>query len=217
MRLRFGDCLLDSGTREVLRGGEAVGLSPKAFQLLELLVRQRPNALSKEELHQGLWPDTFVADGNLANLVNELRTALNDDARHPKIIRTVQRYGYAFQAGVESLPEPGAPAAAGVAYRLIWGDREIALGQGENLIGRDQNAVVWVDDVSVSRHHARILIDESGARLEDLGSKNGTYHGGRKVGKVVPLKDGDALRLGSVAMIFRRLEAGNSTATVSKH
>ena len=174
MRLRFGDCLLDSGTREVLRGGSAVALSPKAFQLLDLLLLRRPNALSKEELHQSLWPDTFVADGNLANLVNELRTALGDDARLPKIIRTVQRYGYAFQAGVESVPEPGSHEAAGVAYRLIWGDREIALAAGENLIGRDQDAVVWVDDVSVSRHHARILIDDAGARLEDLGSKNGT-------------------------------------------
>lgn len=217
MRLRFGDWVLDSGTRELLRRGEAVALSPKAFQLLELLVRQRPNAVSKEELHQGLWPDTFVADGNLANLVNELRATLGDDARHPSILRTVQRYGYAFQAGAESLPEAGAPATTGVAYRLIWGDREIALVTGENLIGRDQNAVVWVDDVSVSRHHARILIDESGARLEDLGSKNGTYHRGQKVEKAVSLSDGDALRLGSVAMVFRRLEAGASTATASKH
>ncbi len=217
MRLRFGDCVLDSGTREVLRGGGPVALSPKAFQLLELLVRQRPNALSKEQLHHGLWPDTFVADGNLANLVNELRTALNDDARQPRIIRTVQRYGYAFQAGAESLPDAGVPGKAGVAYRLIWGDREIALGLGENLIGRDQDAVVWVDDVSVSRHHARIVIDESGARLEDLGSKNGTYRGDRKVAKPVSLSDGDALRLGSVAMVFRRLEAGASTATASKH
>ena len=81
--------------------------------------------------------------------------------------------------------------------------------EGENLIGRDQKAVVWVDDASVSRHHARILIDESGARLEDLGSKNGTYRGGRKVEKPRPLNDGDALRLGSVAMIFRRLRGGH--------
>ena len=68
----------------------------------------------------------------------------------------------------------------------------------------------------MSRHHARILIDESGARLEDLGSKNGTYQGGRRVGKPGPWNDGDALRLGSVAMVFRRLEAGASTATASK-
>ena len=108
MQLRFEDCLLDSGTRELLRGGAAVALSPLAFRLLELLVQQRPNALSKEELNRSLWPDTYVADGNLANLVNELRTALKDDARHPRIIRTIQRYGYAFQASGESVPGPGA-------------------------------------------------------------------------------------------------------------
>jgi DNA-binding winged helix-turn-helix (wHTH) protein len=217
MQLRFEDCVLDSGTRELHRGGAAVALSPLAFRLLELLVQQRPNALSKEELNRSLWPNTYVADGNLANLVNELRTALNDDARHSRIIRTIQRYGYAFQASGESVPGPGAPATASAAYRLIWGDREIALVAGENLIGRDQKAVVWVDDASVSRHHARILIDDSGARLEDLGSKNGTYRGGLKVERAVSLNDGDALRLGSVAMVFRRLEAGASTATASKH
>jgi DNA-binding winged helix-turn-helix (wHTH) protein len=215
MRLRFGDCLLDSGTREVFRGGEAISLSPKAFQLLELLVHHRPNALSKQDLHQGLWPDTFVVDGNLANLVSELRTALGDDRRQPRIIRTVQRFGYAFQAEAEGLPTPRVREAGGVAYRLVWGDREIGLVEGENLIGRDQEAVVWLDDVSVSRHHARIVIDGSGASLEDLGSKNGTYVRGKKIRARVPLRDGDAVRLGSVALVFRRFEAGASTETAS--
>jgi DNA-binding winged helix-turn-helix (wHTH) protein len=214
MQLRFEDCLLDSGTREVFRGERQVHLSPKAFQLLELLARSRPTAISKEEIHQRLWPGTFVADGNLANLVNEIREGLGDDARQPRIIRTVQRFGYAFEAKAESLP---APREGGVAYRLLWGDREIALAEGANLIGRDQDAVVWVDDVSVSRHHARIVIDASGARLEDLGSKNGTYVGSGKVGDAVSLRDGDAVRLGSVAMVFRRFEAGTSTETLSRN
>lgn len=216
MRLGFGQCILDLGTREVFRGGEAIALSPKAFQLLDLLVRRRPNAISKEDLHRALWPKTFVTDTNLANLVNELRAALGDDARRPRIVRTVQRFGYAFQASVETLPALKAGRATGLAYRLLWGDREIALADGDNLIGRDQEAVVWVDDVSVSRHHARIVIDGSGARLEDLGSKNGTYVGGRRIDTTAPLHDGDTVRLGSVALIFRRFEAGTSTATAPR-
>jgi DNA-binding winged helix-turn-helix (wHTH) protein len=217
MRLRFEDCLLDLGTRELLRGSETVGLPHKAFQLLELLLRQRPNAISKEDLHQGLWPDTFVVDGNLTNLVNQLRAALGDDSHNQRIIRTVQRFGYAFRAKTAELPAADAAesAGAGMVYRLLWRNREIALADGENLIGRDQGAAICVDEGSVSRHHARISIGRAGARLEDLESKNGTYVGGRKVKKPVPLKDGDSLRFGSVAMVFRRYEAGKSTETAS--
>jgi DNA-binding winged helix-turn-helix (wHTH) protein len=218
MRLRFGDCLVDLGTREVFRGGQAVTLSPKAFQFLDLLASRRPNAVSKEDLHRGLWPDTFVADGNLANLVNEVRTALGDDAREPRIIRTVPRFGYAFQASAEAESGGGAaPGEAAVfACRLVWGEREIALSAGENLIGREQTVRVWVDDGSVSRHHARIVVDASGASLEDLGSKNGTYLRGRKVDTPAALRDGDDIRLGSVVMTFRRFEEGKSTETLSR-
>src|SRR5262245_3542944 len=218
MRLRFGSCLLDSGTREVFRGDTQIHLSPKAYQLLALLAESRPNAISKEDLHQRLWPDTFVADGNLANLVNEVRSALGDDAREPRIIRTVPRFGYAFQASAEA--ETGGELVAGVtagfACRLVWGEREIALSTGENLIGREQTVSVWVDDGSVSRHHARIVVDASGASLEDLGSKNGTYLRGRKVDAPAALRDGDDIRLGSVVMVFRRFEEGKSTETLSR-
>jgi pSer/pThr/pTyr-binding forkhead associated (FHA) protein len=84
----------------------------------------------------------------------------------------------------------------------------------ENLIGRDESASIWVDDVSISRHHARIVIDSGGARLEDLGSKNGSYVRDRKIVGTVELSDGDAVRLGSVHLVFRRLDTV-STATVT--
>lgn len=96
MRLCFGDCVLDFGNREVFRGETLVRLSPKAFQLLELLATNRPNAVAKDKIHESLWPGSFVVDGNLANLIRELREAVGDDARQPRVIRTVQRYGYAF-------------------------------------------------------------------------------------------------------------------------
>ena len=104
MRLGFGEYVLDLGTRQVFRVAEEIPLSPKAFQLLELLVQRRPNAVSKEELQNALWPDTFVAETNLANLVSELRTAFGDEARQSHVIRTVQRFGYAFQAQARDLP-----------------------------------------------------------------------------------------------------------------
>ena len=219
MRLKFEDCVLDLDTREVLREGRAVSVSPKAFALLELLALRRPKALSKAEIHGALWPDTFVSETNLANLVVELRSALGDDAHEPRIVRTVPRFGYAFcaEARVDRESRDAAPAS-GVEHRLIWGRREIALVAGENLIGRDHSAVVWINDESVSRRHARILVSEDAARLEDLGSKNGTFLRGRAVTRPTRLQDGDEFTLGEVVapLRFHSFAGGATTRTGTK-
>src|SRR5262249_43043182 len=149
MRLRFGDCVLDSDTRELFRAGQSVAVAPKVFQLLEALLAERPRAVSKAALHEKIWPETFVSDANLAKLVADLRTALGDDAKSPRIIRTVQRFGYAFQAEVQ--PEAAAPAPAPSVFRIIWGEREVTLHEGVNVLGRDREAVLWLDVYSVSR------------------------------------------------------------------
>ena len=213
MKLSFEDCVFDSDTRQVSRDGEAISLSPKAFALLEILIRDRPKAVTREEIHGHIWPATHVSEANLANLVMELRAALGDSARRPRIIRTVSRYGYAFCAEAVHAKSGSRSTPSGAAYRLIWGRREIALNVGENLIGRDQEAVVWIDDESVSRRHARIHVDEGGATLEDLGSKNGTRVGDRKVEAAVPLADGDAIRVGSVSLTLRIYPMPDSTLT----
>jgi DNA-binding winged helix-turn-helix (wHTH) protein len=96
LKLRFDDFTLDDDTRQLLRPDREVHLSPKAFDLLAMLLAARPRALPKAVLHTGLWPDTFVSEANLAMLVAEIRSALGDDARTPRFVRTVQRYGYAF-------------------------------------------------------------------------------------------------------------------------
>ncbi|HKF44847.1 MAG TPA: winged helix-turn-helix domain-containing protein, partial [Thermoanaerobaculia bacterium] len=138
MRLIFGDCVVDSGTREIFRKGKLVTVTPKAFRLLEILAERRPNAVSKEELHRLLWPETFVSDANLPNLIVELRTALGDGARSQKILRTVPRFGYAFAADAAAAPQKGGTGLPlPFACRLLWGPREIALEPGENLIGRE--------------------------------------------------------------------------------
>ncbi len=210
MRLRFSDCLFDSETREVFRAEKPVHVSPKAFALLAVLIERRPKAISKDELHKLLWPETFVSDANLPNLVAELREALGDDAQKPRILRTVQRFGYAFRA--ETTGETVRPDAP--AFRLIWGDREIALRRGENVIGRDDAAALWIDDDLVSRRHARIVVDETGAVLEDLGSKNGTRLRGEKI-QSSRLVDEDLITIGPASMIFRVLHQTGSTASAS--
>jgi DNA-binding winged helix-turn-helix (wHTH) protein len=214
MRLVVSDWVFDSDTREVTRGRRAVPLSPKAFALLELLIRRRPKAVSKADIHEHLWPGTFVSPANLANLVVELRAGLGDDARKPRIVRTVPRFGYAFAADAAGEPD-NAPARSPAPFicRLVWGPREIALDPGENLIGRDQESVVWIDDASVSRRHARIAVGDAGAILEDLGSKNGTFVGGRKISKPARLADRDAIKIGPASMVFRLFKKTGPTAS----
>ena len=81
MRVAFHDFVADFDQRRLLAGEREIRLTPKAFQLLRLLIGSRPRALGKGELFAQLWPDTFVTENNLATLVAELRAALDDDAR----------------------------------------------------------------------------------------------------------------------------------------
>jgi len=219
MRLRFGDFVFDSDTREVIRGDEPLAISPKAFALLALLIESRPKAVSKEDLHHRLWPDTHVSDQSLGNLVVELRAVLGENARNPKIIRTVARFGYAFAARATTDRSGGGEfAASSVYYRLVWGRREISLETGDNLIGRDPEAVVWIDDESVSRRHARISIDDEGASIQDLGSKNGTAVGDKRILASVRLSHRDVVRIGPASLTLRILKRTASTrSTIKEH
>jgi DNA-binding winged helix-turn-helix (wHTH) protein len=210
--IRFGDYVLATEARELRRGDGPVALTPKAFQLLELLLEKRPRAVSKAQIHERLWPSTFVSEVNLASLAFEIRAAIGDDARHPRYIRTVRGFGYAF-CGEASAATVAGPAASGVVCRLFWGDREVALRPGENILGRSPAVAVWVDSTTVSRHHARIIVTGAEAALEDLGSKNGTTLNGRRVEAPTTLADRDEIRLGSVRILFRVVGEAGSTAT----
>jgi DNA-binding winged helix-turn-helix (wHTH) protein len=210
----FGDCVLDSGTRQLFAGGKEVHLQPKAYQVLELLLETRPKAVSKHDIHERLWPGTFVSDGTLTSLVAELRDAIGDDAHEPRFVRTVHRFGYAFSGVAHEVRDrlPVLPAP-GCVYWLLRGRRRIPLEPGESILGRDAGAGVYLDDPSVSRRHARILISADGATLEDLGSKNGTFLGERKIDLPEPLSDNDTLRIGSVALTIRIFPVSESTET----
>jgi DNA-binding winged helix-turn-helix (wHTH) protein len=206
VRVRFGPCLFDRDAREVRRDGVAQALSHKAFQFLELLLQERPRALSKQEIHERLWPDSFVSDSSLARLANEVRAAIGDDARTPRLLRTVHRFGYAFSGEVISDALTATPAP----FRLVWGDRQLPLLEGDNLLGRASDARVCIDLARVSRHHARIVVAAGRAVLEDLGSKNGTFLRGRLLMGRTELADGDEICIGPAVLVFRT-SSGNST------
>ncbi len=215
MTYRFDQFILDADTRRLLRQDHEVHLSPKAFDLLHQLIENHTRAMSKSELHDKLWPATFVQEANLAGLVAEIRRALDDSAEEPRFIRTVPRFGYWF-VGLEGSPASAAPSKVDgsapsrvegavpiVRFWLVWEARQVALNEGRNVIGRAPDAAIWIDAPGVSRQHACIHIDGSSAVLEDLGSKNGTHLRGVRLTASEPLSDGDQIRLGSVVLTFR--------------
>jgi DNA-binding winged helix-turn-helix (wHTH) protein len=211
VRLRFGECVLDTEARELRRGGVPRELSPKGLQFLELLLSSRPRAIAKQEIHETLWPETFVSDSSLARLASEVRSAIGDDARHPQLLRTVHRHGYAFSGTVAVGPADAGSRPA--PCRLVWGERQIPLLEGENLLGRGSEAAVRIDLGRVSRLHARITVEGERATLEDLGSKNGTFHRGRRLEVPVELTDGDEIGVGTVVLLFRAVHGDSTTET----
>lgn len=216
MRLVFGECEFDGGRRLLLRHGSVRPLSPKAYQLLEVLIDRRPEAVAKTELLERLWPDTFVSDASLHNLVAEIRAALGDASHMPRYIRTIPRYGYAFQADarlVDATQTTAGPALN--CPRLVLGDQEWLLAEGSNLVGRDRDCAIRVDSTTLSRHHARIIVADGEATVEDLGSKNGSQVNGRSISQPVRLQDHDQLQLGTVTMTYR--VAASLPSTVTRH
>jgi len=204
MLVRSGDLVLDFGKRLISYRGGVLRLTPKAFTLLEILVTNRSEVLSRAELQKRLWPDTFVVEANLTNLVSEIRSVTGDDPRRPRLIRTVHGLGYAFcgkVTRVEAANPQDAPAP--VCCWLQCGDQKVALAEGDHLIGRSPRSVLLLDCRDVSRKHARITVGPGSLTIVDLGSTNGTYVGSERVTSARPLRDGDQVRAGSVAFKVR--------------
>jgi DNA-binding winged helix-turn-helix (wHTH) protein len=205
MNTRFGDFRLDSDSRQLFRGHVEVHLSPKAFELLRMLVEARPKAVSKADLTERLWPATFVSEANLPVVIAEIRGVLGDTPRNSRFVRTVHRFGYAFGGSAIDVPssQPHSVPAGGRVYWLMSSTRRILLTQGESVLGRDPHVAIWLDAPGISRRHARILIANENATLEDLGSKNGTFIRDQRVTSPMALHDGDEIRLGSVFLTVR--------------
>jgi DNA-binding winged helix-turn-helix (wHTH) protein len=204
VRVTFADFSLDSATRELLQGGRALHLSPKAFDLMVLLLEHRPGVVDKETIREKLWPGTNVVDANLNNLASEIRSALGDDSQQPRFVRTVHRVGYAFCGAVEV---PAAEESSPGRMFLVWGERRILLTAQTQTIGRDPECAIWIDVPGVSRRHARIRLDHAiapaAAVLEDLDSTNGTFLDGKRVSKPMTLQDGQSIRVGEATLTFR--------------
>ena len=178
MRIRFASFTLDSETRQLFDESGEVRLTPKAFDLLVLLVQERPKVVHKRDLLARIWPDTHVVEANLNVLIGELRRALGDQTKEPRFIRTVHATGFAFAAETAA-DAPVSTRTSAFRCWLMWGDRRFVLAEGRNLIGRDPRCDVWLDASRVSREHARISVDEARepGSPRGHGSTNGTFVG----------------------------------------
>jgi DNA-binding winged helix-turn-helix (wHTH) protein len=208
MVTRFGSYQLDSQRRQLSRDGQVLHLTPKAYDLLLLLVDAAPRVIPKSEIHQGLWPSGVVTDATLAGLVKELRRVLSDSSDAAPIIRTAHRVGYALDVPVVRDCEPQRER-----HWLVAMDRRIALTQGANLIGRDPAANIWLDYATISRRHARVTVSPTGIVLEDLGSKNGTSLRGVPLTRTVALQNGDEFACGQLVITYVRSSTELPTAT----
>ena len=213
-RLRFGEFTVDTESRQLRQGESERHLSPKAFEFLCLLLENRPRALSKAELHERLWPATFVSDATLTSMVAEVRAALGQAAGPGGFVRTVHRFGYAFEGvASELLASPGPVLADRPRCWIIWEWGHVALTDGDHLLGRDGDVAVWLESPTVSRHHARIRVVGPEATVEDLGSKNGTFLHGERLTAPSLLADGDEICVGSVRVKFRLAGTSGPTET----
>jgi DNA-binding winged helix-turn-helix (wHTH) protein len=211
VKFRFADCTLDDSARTLARRGRGVHLAPKAFELLHLLLEHRPRALSKAELLERVWPGVFVSDASLAKVVSQIRQAIGDDDASPAV-RTVHGYGYAFAGAIEGAADE--PAQGRPVCWLFCGAREFPLREGEHIVGREPAAAVCLESPKVSRRHARLIVTATGATLEDLGSKNGSFVRGIRITGPTALESGDEACFGPFRLLFR--VAGDSGSTLSE-
>lgn len=211
MVIRFGEFEFDGDAHRLRRGCDEVRLDAKAFNLLGILLSRRPAVVPRKELHERLWPHTFVTGANLSAVVSQLREALGEDPED-RLIHSVQGFGYAF--GNEAVDESGAPTSTELGPTVIREGITFALRQGENILGRVEDGAVFVDEPSVSRRHARILLEGETATLEDLGSRNGTWLGTRRIDEPAVLEDGSSFRLGSALLEFHKASPRSDQAVV---
>jgi hypothetical protein len=207
MGLRFGEFSFDSAQRELRRNDTPIHLSRKAFDILGLLIDRRPKVVSKQDLLDQIWEGRAVEEENIKNLIAELRRALDDKSTAPRFIRTVHGIGYAFCC------QTGSPVAT-ASWAVLFDGRSIPIEE-EIVIGRSQKCQIRLHSNNASRQHARIRVGTSGASIEDLKSRNGTFVNGKRIDAPQSLQSGDNIVIGVDAMTIVTVDEP-MTATLAR-
>lgn len=204
MPTEFGPFKIDPQARQLFREGTELHLSPKGFDLLCLLLQERPKVVDRRELHARIWPNTHVVDANLNVLIAEIRKVLGDNAQQPRYVRTVHGVGFSF-CGTVAEGSAGSPTPNAMRCWLVSSEGTFRLREGENTVGRDPQCDVFLETPGVSRRHASLRLDSRTRTvvLQDLGSTNGTLLQGTPVTQATTLNDGDLVTVGSVDLRVR--------------
>ena len=198
--IRFGGFRFEVGPGRLWSGIREIRLTPKAAAVLRLLLTRAGQLVSKEELFASVWSDAAVRDDALTSCIQELRRALEDDARQPRFIETRHRRGYRFVAAAEEpavAPAAAAPAAsddiaaiAVLPFTDMSAERDqdyLCDGLAEELI----NALTHIDGLRVAARTASFQFRGAGADVRDVGLRLGV--GSLLEGSV--RKAGDRLRV----------------------
>jgi DNA-binding winged helix-turn-helix (wHTH) protein len=217
VKYAFGNVRVDADARSVSSDAGSLHLTRKAFDLLILLLASRPNAVSKAQIYDRLWPFVVVTESSLQTLVREIRQAIDEPGSGRSWIRTVYGLGYAFTGNVVLSAQPVDPMPiTRPAAWFIGESTRVGLFGGENILGRGAD-VIDIELPTISRRHARIVIKEDAITIEDLGSKNGTWLDGERLTGSRTLSDGNVVCLGSVRFTLRLFKPAASTASVDQH
>ena len=210
---RFGPFDLDTAAYSLRRDGRAVRLERIPMEILILLVRNAGMLVDRKAIYDALWGDGVFVDRDAAinTAIRKIRRALGDDSSAPRFVETVVGKGPRFTAAVRQ--EAGRGASRPLLLR--HGDQQFRLGRGEHLIGRDPGAAVYLDHPSVSRRHALLSVGEGGAVLEDLGSRNGTFVDGRRIGGPTDVEHGAIISVGPITLTLNAPAAPGSTRSLS--
>jgi len=168
MSLRFGEFELDQERRQLLRSGRPVPLEPKHYEVLTVLLERRPRALSRIEIRDVVWPETFVSESTLTLAITSIRQALGDDARNPRFVRTVHGFGYAFcgEAHESTDGRPGPVAAPLVESSPYPGLSAFTEAEAELFYGREKEVSALWDRIREQTMLA--VIGSSGAGKSSL-------------------------------------------------
>lgn len=115
---QFGPFVLDTLQHALLKEGKPVALTPKTYDTLLVLVQNRGRMLSKDELMNKLWPDSFVEEANLTQQVSMIRKALGDSSGDPRYVHTVPGRGYRFTAAIRDSTEEKADSQRATAAEV---------------------------------------------------------------------------------------------------
>jgi DNA-binding winged helix-turn-helix (wHTH) protein len=210
---RVGDWRVEPAIDAIRRGETLRHLEPKVMAALVALASRAGEVLTKAELTDAVWQVPFISENRLVGVIADLRRAFGDDAGAPRIVETIPTRGYRLAVPVEWIDGGAAPPPQASHFMLESADESYPLREGVSIIGREAWVDVRIHSEWVSREHARVEVAGDSAVLEDLGSKNGTYHNGVRLSGRAPLHDGDEIRLGRGAVVLRFMSALGATRT----